>query len=164
MTLARSVAGCPFCYPAFSSQSGNAPEAGDVFFENESVIGFISPKWWARNRGHAIIIPKDHYPNIYSIPSGTLSQVFEVSRLTARALKADRLCEGTSLRQHNERAGNQEVDHLHVHVFPRWANDHLYGTEPEIGYLNRHDRASYARRLRPIIGILTRNPVLETER
>ncbi len=35
-------------------------------------------------------------------------------------------CEGTSTRQHDGAAAGQEVDHLHVHVFPRYRGDGLY--------------------------------------
>ena len=38
-------------------------------------------------------------------------------------------CPGVSTRQHNEPAGNQDVWHYHVHVFPRWHGDRLYGSE-----------------------------------
>jgi histidine triad (HIT) family protein len=38
-------------------------------------------------------------------------------------------CDGTSLRQHNEPAGNQDVWHHHVHVFPRFTGDELYRTD-----------------------------------
>jgi hypothetical protein len=31
-------------------------------------------------------------------------------------------------RQHNEPAGNQDLWHLHVHVFPRFEGDNLYGS------------------------------------
>jgi len=37
-------------------------------------------------------------------------------------------CDGVSTRQHNEPAGNQDVWHYHMHVFPRWDNDDLYGS------------------------------------
>ncbi|HEX3722191.1 MAG TPA: hypothetical protein VHV31_05340, partial [Nitrolancea sp.] len=35
-------------------------------------------------------------------------------------------CDGTSFRQHNEPAGNQEIWHYHLHVFPRYVDDDLY--------------------------------------
>jgi hypothetical protein len=36
-------------------------------------------------------------------------------------------CEGISTRQHNGPAGNQDVWHFHLHVFPRYPNDGLCG-------------------------------------
>ena len=55
-------------------------------------------------------------------------------------------CDGVSSRQHNEPAGNQDVWHYHLHVFPRWENDKLYferrhSTSPE-------QRRPYAEKLR----------------
>ena len=49
-------------------------------------------------------------------------------RRIAIALKEAFGCDGTSTRQHNEPAGNQDLWHLHVHVFPRYDGDDLYGS------------------------------------
>ncbi|HET6586449.1 MAG TPA: HIT domain-containing protein [Oleiagrimonas sp.] len=35
-------------------------------------------------------------------------------------------CEGISTRQHNGPAGDQDVWHFHLHVFPRYSNDELH--------------------------------------
>ena len=55
-------------------------------------------------------------------------------------------CEGTSFRQHNEPGGDQEVWHYHLHVFPRYAGDDLYGSEARL--TAPEERAPYAERLR----------------
>ena len=49
-------------------------------------------------------------------------------RHTALAVKHAFGCSGISTRQHNEPDGNQDVWHYHVHVFPRYPNDGLYGS------------------------------------
>lgn len=50
------------------------------------------------------------------------------SATRALALKAALSCDGISTRQQNEPAGDQDVWHYHVHVFPRYADDGLYGS------------------------------------
>ena len=54
-------------------------------------------------------------------------EIHETARRIALALKDAYSCDGISTRQHNEPGGNQEVWHYHVHVFPRYAGDGLYG-------------------------------------
>jgi histidine triad (HIT) family protein len=56
-------------------------------------------------------------------------------------------CEGTSIRQHNEPAGGQDVWHLHVHVLPRHDGDRLYERHREGAYAGPDARAEYADRL-----------------
>ena len=61
-------------------------------------------------------------------------------------MKAAFGCPGVSTRQHNEPAGDQEVWHYHLHVFPRFPGDGLYGSAPEI--VTAKERARYAANLR----------------
>ena len=51
-----------------------------------------------------------------------------LTRRIVIGLKEAFACDGTSTRQHNEPAGNQDLWHLHVHVFPRYDGDDLYGS------------------------------------
>lgn len=56
-------------------------------------------------------------------------------------------CEGISTRQHNEPAGNQDVWHLHVHVFPRYVEDRLYARDAEAADVGPSARQPFADRL-----------------
>ena len=55
-------------------------------------------------------------------------------------------CDGVSTRQHNEPAGYQDVWHYHLHVFPRFAGDELYGSRKCL--MPPEERAAFAERLR----------------
>jgi histidine triad (HIT) family protein len=57
-------------------------------------------------------------------------------------------CDGTSVRQHNEPAGDSAVRHYHVHVFPRYVDDGLYGSLPDSGYRTAAEPLPYAEKLR----------------
>jgi histidine triad (HIT) family protein len=56
--------------------------------------------------------------------------------------------DGTSMRQHNEPGGNQNVWHFHVHVFPRYDDDDLYLNHDRTRWPAASERAPYAERLR----------------
>ena len=49
-------------------------------------------------------------------------------------------CEGISLHQYNEPAGNQDVWHYHLHVIPRWPNDDLYANYKNEKFIPKEER------------------------
>lgn len=116
---------CPFCRLSKGKTIG-INDKRDIVFEDKNTIAFVSPKWWIHNAGHIIVVPKKHHENIYDIPDNILSDVYKTAKKIAIAIRETYSCDGTSMRQHNEPAGNQDVWHFHVHVFPRYKNDNLY--------------------------------------
>lgn len=114
---------CPFCRNLRSGQSDLPLE---IVRRYESVFVKMNPKWWPNNPGAVLVIPNDHYENIYDMPPELGAPIQSAVRDAALAMKAAYGCDGVSTRQHNEPAGNQDVWHLHVHVFPRWEGDDLY--------------------------------------
>ena len=118
---------CPFCCVA-AQQVDPAIETcpDDIVAASDQVTAFISSHWWPHNPGHVIIIPNQHYENIYDLPLTTALAIHALAREIALAMKHHYHCPGISTRQHNEPAGNQDVWHYHLHVFPRYHNDQLY--------------------------------------
>lgn len=138
---------CPFC----NLLSGNETEYNskrDVILEDDEVLAFISPKWWVNNPGNVIIIPKQHVENVYDINDDLLCKVQAMAKKIAIAIKEVYLCDGVSMRQHNELAGNQDTWHYHLHIFPRWANDDLYLNHLNKKFVPVEDREVYAEKLR----------------
>ncbi|MBF4618595.1 HIT family protein [Clavibacter sp. VKM Ac-2873] len=124
-----------------------APLPQDVVAERDRAIAVIAPRWWPRNRGHALVIPRIHVRDLYSVTPADLHAVMDLVQEVAVAMRASYGCAGISIRQHNETAGGQDVWHLHVHVFPRYADDDLYGSAPLPGFATPEDRAPFARLL-----------------
>ncbi|HEU0115481.1 MAG TPA: HIT domain-containing protein [Thermomicrobiales bacterium] len=115
---------CPLCRFAAGEDSA-LNTRGDIVWQDDE-MAFISPRWWPNNPGNAIVIPRCHFADIYALPDDLLANVARVGKRIAIAMKAAYGCDGTSLRQHNEPAGDQDVFHFHLHVFPRWIDDRLY--------------------------------------
>jgi len=107
-----------------------AGRAGDsvVITENEHALTIVSRRVWASGPGHALVLPRSHYENLYDLEDAAALDIHRLTRRVAIALKQAFDCDGTSTRQHNEPAGNQDLWHLHVHVFPRFDGDDLYGS------------------------------------
>jgi hypothetical protein len=68
-----------------------------------------------------------HYENIYEPPDVLGGPIQRAVRETTLAMKSAYGCDSISTRQHNEPAGNQDVWHFHIHVFPRYDGDDLDG-------------------------------------
>ncbi len=114
---------CPFCR---NVKTGEADLPLEILHRDEHVLVKMNPRWRPRNPGGAIVIPVEHYENIYDLPVELGTPVQRGVRNVALAMKQAFDCDGVSTRQHNEPAGNQDVWHYHVHVFPRWEGDELY--------------------------------------
>jgi histidine triad (HIT) family protein len=92
-------------------------------YEDASVLSFmdinpISP-------GHTLVIPKKHYEAIREMPVSEAADLFKVVPALAAAVQAALKAEGLNVLQNNGRVSGQAVDHLHVHLIPRWAGDGL---------------------------------------
>jgi histidine triad (HIT) family protein len=111
---------CPFCRIA----AGHWPER--VVYRNERVMTIVNIRWWPNNPGGCLVIPVEHFENVFELPARLGTPIQAAVRELAFAMKAAFDCDGISTRQHNEPAGNQDVWHHHTHVFPRFAGDDLY--------------------------------------
>jgi histidine triad (HIT) family protein len=116
---------CPFCR---NIHTGKSELPLEVIHRGAEVFVKMNPKWWPRNPGSVLVIPVEHHENIYDLPPELAAPLQRAARAAALAMKEAFGCDGISTRQHNEPAGNQDVWHYHLHVFPRWDHDGLYGS------------------------------------
>ena len=137
---------CPFCLLLRGITNEHVvSNTADIFYRGPNISTFISSRQWPNNHGHALVIPNQHYENIYDLPPEIGGKIHRAVQQIALAMKELYRCDGISTRQHNEPEGNQDVWHYHLHVFPRYAGDNLYGSE----YFEMPiaERAQYASRL-----------------
>ena len=74
--------------------------------------------------GHLLILPKEHYLNMFDIEEKIISHSFTIIRDTLYPLLKDKLrCEGLTISQNN--LLGQTVPHFHIHVTPRYEGDLL---------------------------------------
>jgi histidine triad (HIT) family protein len=143
---------CPFCIVA---SGGDNPvpytTQSDVVLRTDTATAFISSSWWPNNPGHVLVVPNVHVENLYDLTPELGYGVLDVTRRIALALKAVYGCAGVSTRQHNEPAGDQDVWHYHVHVFPRHEADQLYARHGERRTVGREERIGYAESLRKFL-------------
>lgn len=75
------------------------------------------------NRGHALIIPKDHYANIYELPEDIAGRAFILAKKLAGHMTDKLGCDGFNIVQNNGEAAGQTVFHFHMHLIPRFKGD-----------------------------------------
>ena len=110
--------------------SGEIPST--TIYENSKfkVIMDIAPA----NTGHVLILPKEHYDNIYDIDTATAGELFELAVMTARALKSVLDCDGMNILQNNGTVAGQTVFHFHMHIIPRYEGDTVNIGWKELSY------------------------------
>ncbi|KAB8143982.1 HIT family protein [Chloroflexia bacterium SDU3-3] len=75
------------------------------------------------SRGHTLVVPKQEYPDIYSIPPDVLAAVMASVQRVATAISQSLHPDGLNIVQNNGAAAGQTVFHFHVHLIPRWDGD-----------------------------------------
>lgn len=109
---------CIFCKIA----NGEIP--AKTLYEDEDfrVILDLGPA----TRGHALILPKEHYKNIYELPEETAAGVMKLAKKMAIRMTEKLRTDGFNLVQNNGEAAGQTVMHFHLHLIPRYENDGQY--------------------------------------
>ena len=108
---------CPFCRIV----SGEA--AASIVYEDKNVLAFmdLSPA----TVGHTLVVPREHWENIYEVPEETLTKLITVVKHVSVAVKKTFDADGIMVIQNNGRAAGQMVFHLHFHVIPVNSNSEI---------------------------------------
>lgn len=93
----------------------------NTIYENSEfkVIMDIAPA----TKGHVLILPKEHFKDIYEIDAITAGKLFQLATVVARALKEVLHYDGMNVLQNNGLIAGQTVYHFHMHLIPRYEGD-----------------------------------------
>ena len=108
---------CIFCKIA----GGNIPSSTVYEDEQFRVILDLSPA----TKGHALILPKQHYANIFEIDEHVLKDLIVLAKKVATAMKETLNCDGVNIVQNNGEIAGQTVFHFHMHLIPRYEGDNV---------------------------------------
>ncbi|GAA5496399.1 protein hit [Rubritalea halochordaticola] len=130
---------CIFCRIASGSVDPDL-----TVYEDAHVFIQISLHQKTGNRGHLLVIPKQHVANLFESPDELDAPLFSAIRRASTAVKKAFAADGIQIRQNNEAAAGQDVFHLHFHVIPRYHEDAFdrshYELVPEEDRRNLADR------------------------
>lgn len=95
---------------------GEIPSATIYEDEDFKVILDISPA----SRGHALILTKEPYANLYQLPEELAGKVMVLAGKLASHMTNKLHCDGFNLVQNNGQVAGQTVFHFHLHLIPRY--------------------------------------------
>ena len=90
-----------------------------ILVETDSCLGFLDA--FPLAKGHALVIPKNHYEKIQNIPKELNIELFTM--VHELIPKIDSLTGSTLVAIHNGKESGQEIPHVHVHLIPRSKTD-----------------------------------------
>ena len=122
---------CIFCKIA----NGEIPSATIYEDENFRAILDLGPA----SKGHALLLPKEHYADLFALPDETAEKVLPVAKKIVSRMKDVLGCDGYNLVQNNGECAGQTVFHFHMHMIPRYKDDKV-GLSWEMGELSDADR------------------------
>ena len=93
----------------------------NVVYENGRSLAFLDIK--PVNPGHVLVIPKDHHPDFASTPDDLLADIAVVAKKMAAAVLQATGAPAFNIGVNNGRVAGQLVDHMHLHVMPRFDGD-----------------------------------------
>ena len=138
---------CPFCLLVRGMENEHVYSVqSDIIYQDKIVTAFVSSHQFRNNTGNVLVIPNQHFENIYEFPAALATDLHRVVQAAALAQKTAFACDGISTRQHNEPAGNQDVWHYHIHVTPRYNADGLYTSKRQ--FMPAEERAHLAARIK----------------
>lgn len=73
--------------------------------------------------GHALLIPKEHYANLFELDDEIASKALVLAKKIAAAMKVSLQCDGFNLLQNNGEIAGQTMFHFHIHLIPRYKDD-----------------------------------------
>lgn len=74
-------------------------------------------------RGHVLILPKNHYDDLYSLGEEESKALILLAQKLALKLKDALNCDGLNMVQNNGEQAGQTVMHFHLHLIPRYKDD-----------------------------------------
>ena len=106
---------CIFCKIA----NGDIPSKTIYEDEDFRVILDLGPA----AKGHALILPKQHYKNLYELPEELAAKAMILAKIMATIMTEKLACDGFNLVQNNGEVAGQTVFHFHMHLIPRYEDD-----------------------------------------
>lgn len=107
--------------------------SGDIpsykIYEDDTTFAFLSIG--PNNPGHTLVIPKDHFENIYGLPDEILCRMTMTAKKIALAIKNGLDADGINIGMNNEESAGQEIPHAHIHIIPRTHDDGLIHWPPK---------------------------------
>lgn len=110
--------GCLFC-----QSRGQDPRPGNLIL-HRGERGFVILNRYPYTNGHLMVVPDAHVGSLEGLATDDLTELMVLARRSLRALRRAYGAEAFNLGVNiGAAAGAGVVDHVHLHVVPRWSGD-----------------------------------------
>jgi ATP adenylyltransferase len=142
---------CVFCEAqAPSTGSGQGLDQSSlVVFRGKTC--YVILNLYPYNNGHLMVIPKRHMGSLVDATSDELAEMMELTRLSEMALREAYSPHGLNMGINlGKPAGAGILDHVHMHIVPRWNGDTNFMTIVGDTRVLAEELSATASRLKPI--------------
>ncbi len=92
-----------------------------IIYEDEHFLGFLDIKPHAK--GHTMLVPKNHAEDIFGLNDTDMATILASVRRTMQLLQEKLAPDSFNVGWNNGKHAGQEVNHLHIHIMPRYEGD-----------------------------------------
>ena len=103
---------CIFCRIAAGTMKA------EIVHETPDAVAFLDK--FPAAKGHVVVIPRAHAVTLLDLDDAAVGGVFRTVKDVMRKITAALAPAGMNVGWNHGRSAGQVVDHLHVHVLPRW--------------------------------------------
>jgi ATP adenylyltransferase len=152
VTRSEDSPGCVFCV---ARTIGDGPQ----LIVHEGQLAYVILNKFPYNAGHLMVVPHRHVAQLSLLERGELTEMAVLTQLSERVLNAAFTPQGINVGMNLGRpAGAGIVDHLHIHLVPRWNGDTNFMTVVGEVRVLPEELPSTAERLRPLFLKLNADP------
>lgn len=117
----------------------------EILYENDDAISIldINPIHY----GHSLVIPRRHCRDFLELTPESFAGVMAVTQRVSHAIVRSLNLEGFNIFSNNGAIAGQSVFHFHIHITPRYKDDHIKFVL-ELKRYNESEISHYANRIR----------------
>lgn len=113
--------------------------------ENSDFIAIMDK--YPINRGHTLVLPKDHHESIFTMADDQVGKLFSTVSFLSKGIIKALNAKGLNIGQNNGKAANQIVPHVHVHIIPRYSYDSPNGRWPSRNLISDEELENIAEKI-----------------
>ena len=93
----------------------------EIVYEDDDALAILDVH--PKAPGHTMILPKIHAENILDLAEEKIQGVFKAVKKTTELLNKSLKPDGFTIGINHGKVSGQTIEHLHIHVIPRYHND-----------------------------------------
>ncbi len=148
MTRSEEPPGCVFCIAKTIGE-------GQQLIVHEGQLAYVILNKFPYNAGHLMVVPHRHLAQLALLERDELNEMAALTQLSERVLTEAFAPQGINVGMNLGRpAGAGIVDHLHIHLVPRWNGDTNFMTVVGEVRVLPEELPVTAKKLRPLFAQL----------